>query len=131
MLSVKNYIEQTLLKPNITEKDLIDFLENAQRNAFLGVCINPCHIKTAKKYLYGSDLKIITVIDFPLGANFSSIKAQEAKACIDAGADEVDMVIDIYSLKNANYTQYQKDIKAVVEASEGTPVKTILETDYF
>ena len=73
MQSIKKYIEQTLLKPNILEKELIDFLENSLRNNFLGVCINPCHIKTAKKYFYGSDLKIITVIGFPLGANFSSI----------------------------------------------------------
>ncbi len=130
MQSVKQYIEQTLLKPNILEKELIDFLENALRNNFFGVCINPCHIKTAKKYLYGSDLKIITVIGFPLGANFSSIKAQEAKECIEMGADEVDMVIDIYSLKNAKYTQYQNDINAVVNAADTVPVKTILETDY-
>lgn len=130
MQSVKKYIEQTLLRPNISEKELINFLETALRSDFLGVCINPCHIKTAKKYLYGSDLKVITVIGFPLGANFSSIKAQEAKECIEMGADEVDMVIDIYSLKNAKYTQYQNDIKAVVEAAGEIPVKTILETDY-
>ena len=130
MQSIKKYIEQTLLKPNILEKELIDFLENAVRNDFLGVCVNPCHIQTAKKYLYGSDLKIITVIGFPLGANFTSIKSQEAKECIEMGADEVDMVIDIYSLKNAKYTQYKDDIKGVVEAAGDIPVKTILETDY-
>ena len=128
-MEINNYIEHTILKPNLTQDELVQFLDDAKKYNFKGICINPCHIDFCKDYLEGTPIKIVTVIGFPLGASQSAVKAFEAQQAIKAGADEIDMVINITALKEDNYIYVKNDIQGVVRASEGKPVKVILETD--
>lgn len=127
--NIENYIEHTLLKPDITQDMLEKLLYEAKENNFVGVCINPLHVKFASDYLKGTNVKIVTVVGFPLGANRSDVTAFETKKAVEDGADEIDMVIDIAALKNKDFQKAQNDIKAVVEAAGDKPVKVILETD--
>lgn len=126
---MKQYIEQTLLRQDITKKELENFLEEAKQNEFFGVCINPYNVKFAKEYLKGTSIKIITVVGFPLGASTSKTKAFEACDAIENGADEIDMVINLTNLKSKQYTEAKEDIETVVKACKNTPVKVIIETD--
>lgn len=126
---MKQYIEQTLLRQDITKKELENFLEEAKQNEFFGVCINPSNVKFAKEYLKGTPIKIITVVGFPLGASTSKTKAFEACDAIENGADEIDMVINLTNLKSKQYTEAKEDIETVVKACKNTPVKVIIETD--
>ena len=128
-MKINKYIEHTLLKPEATIAEIEQLANEAIEHDFLGICINPTHIKHAKKLLMDSEVKIVTVIGFPLGANDSSVKAFETKKAIEDGADEVDMVINIGALKDKKHELIENDIKAVVLAANGTPVKVIIETD--
>lgn len=128
-MDINKYIEHTILKPNLTQNELVQFLDDAKKYNFKGVCINPCHIPFCKEYLKNTDVKIVTVIGFPLGANQTSTKAFEANQAVLSGADEVDMVINITALKDGNYDYVKNDITEVVKATQGKPVKVIIETD--
>lgn len=128
-MEINNYIEHTILKPNLTKNELVQFLDDAKKYKFKGVCINPSHIVFCKEYLKDTAIKIVTVIGFPLGANQTTVKAFEAQQAVLSGADEIDMVINITALKDGDYDYVKKDIQEVVKASEGKPVKVILETD--
>lgn len=127
--NLEKYIEYTILKPDATTKNLKTIFEDAKEFNFFGVCINPVHVKFAKEYLSDTDIKIVTVVGFPLGANITEVKKFEAQKAIEDGADELDMVIDIGSLKDKNYVKVQYDIKQVVAVSGNKPVKVIIETD--
>lgn len=129
MRDIKNYIENTVLKPDVTEKELEDFFEISKKYDVLGVCINPIYVKKAKKFFEETGIKIVTVIGFPLGASLSETKAFEAQKAVRDGADEIDMVINVSALKNKDYSFVKEDINQVVKASDGKPVKVILETD--
>src|SRR5208337_3459154 len=87
------YIEHTALKPDATRRAIASLCEEATRFGFRGVCINPVYVKEAKERLAGSGHAVVTVVGFPLGANLSKTKAEETRAVIEQGADEVDMVI--------------------------------------
>lgn len=128
-MKIKDYIEHTVLKPNVTKEELTKFLDDAKEYSFKGVCINPCHVAFAKKYLAGAPINIVTVIGFPLGANSTAVKAFEASQAVKDGADEIDMVINITALKDGEYDFVRDDIKEVVKASGDKAVKVILETD--
>ena len=128
-MDVCKYLEHTLLKPNATKDELNKLLDEAIKYNFYGVCVNPVNIKYAKDYLKNSDVKIVTVCGFPLGANVSDVKAYEAKRAIDDGADEVDMVINISALKDKNYELVKSDIEAVKKACGENILKVIIETD--
>lgn len=121
-------IDHTLLKPEATEEDIKQLCKEAIEYGFASVCVNPIHVKLAKNMLRDSDVKVCTVIGFPLGANVTSVKAFEAKIAVEDGADEVDMVINIGAMKNKNYELVESDIKAVISAAGSrTTVKVILE----
>lgn len=129
MEELNKYIEHTLLKQDAECKEFIKLLNEAVENKFLGVCINPYFVKFAKEYLKNSDVKIVTVVGFPLGANRSEIKACETKLAIEDGADEIDMVINVSMLKSNMFEEFQKDIEMVKKACQDKPLKVILETD--
>jgi deoxyribose-phosphate aldolase len=97
---------------------------------FFSVCVNPSMIKLSKEKLNGSNVKIATVIGFPLGATSSESKAEESKIAVQHGADELDMVINVGWLKAKQYDKVLEDIKSVVKASEDKLVKVIIETCY-
>lgn len=126
---MEKYIEHTLLKQDATEKELINLFEEAKKYNFLGVCINPCYVKLAHDCLKGSDVKIVTVIGFPLGANKTEVKVFETKCAIEDGADEVDMVINVTWLKDKKYNAIVDEIKQIKKAAGSHILKVILETD--
>lgn len=122
------YIDHTALTAEKNEQDILKLCEEAVKYGFYSVCINPCHIPLAKEKLAGSDVKICTVIGFPLGANMTSVKAFETEQAIKAGAGEIDMVINVGWIKLQQWDKVQQDIQAVFNACNGTPLKVILET---
>lgn len=129
MENINRHIEHTLLKQDAKKEDFIKLFKEAQKHNFLGVCINPNYIQLAKKELAGSNVKIVTVVGFPLGANRSDVKAFETGKAIQDGADEIDMVINVTAIKDKNYNFVLNDIKTVKEACGNIPLKVILETD--
>lgn len=122
-------IDHTILKPQATKESIENLCKEALEYKFASVCINPTNIELAAKMLKGSEVKVCTVIGFPLGANTTEVKVFETKDAIAKGANEVDMVINIGKLKDKDYDYVQKDIKSVVEAADKKAVtKVIIET---
>lgn len=123
-------IDHTLLKANATEAEIVKLAEEAKEYKFASVCVNPTWVKKAAEVLKDAeDVKVCTVIGFPLGATTSEVKAFETKNAIENGATEVDMVINIGALKDKQYDLVEKDIKAVVDAAKGKALtKVIIET---
>ncbi|WP_144477352.1 deoxyribose-phosphate aldolase [Cytobacillus oceanisediminis] len=123
-------IDHTLLKANATEAEIVKLAEEAKEYKFASVCVNPTWVKTAAEILKDAeDVKVCTVIGFPLGAATSETKSFETKNAIENGATEVDMVINIGALKDKQYDLVEKDIKAVVDAAKGKALtKVIIET---
>lgn len=129
MKNLNKHIEHTLLKQDAKLEDFIKLFNEAKEHQFLGVCINPAYVKLAKEHLKDSDVKVVTVIGFPLGANRSDVKAFETSKAVEDGADEIDMVINVTAIKNKDYDFVVNDIKAVKAACQDKPLKVILETD--
>ncbi len=129
MKNLNEYIEHTLLKQDATKSDLIKLFDEAKENNFLGVCINPCYIKFAKENLKDSNVKIVTVIGFPLGANTTEVKVFETQKAISDGANEIDMVINVTKLKDNDKDFIVNEIKAIKSACSGHNLKVIIETD--
>lgn len=122
-------IDHTILKADTTKVAVEKICKEALEYNFASVCINPTNIKLAAELLKGSEVKVCTVIGFPLGANTTEVKAFETKDAIEKGADEVDMVINIGKLKDKDYDYVREDIKAVVDAAKGKALtKVIIET---
>ena len=129
MENLNKHIEHTLLKQDAKLEDLKKLFEEAKEHHFLGVCINPAYVKLAKENLKDSDVKGVTVVGFPLGANRSDVKAFETAKAVEDGADEIDMVINVSAIKNKDYDFVLDDIKTVKSACQDKPLKVILETD--
>ena len=127
-MNYNKMIDQTVLKADTPLETIKRICDEAMEYGFASVCINPCHVAYCADYLKDSDVNVCTVIGFPLGANTSAVKAFETKDAIANGADEIDMVMNIGALKDKNYDLVRDDVKAVVEAANGTLVKVILET---
>jgi deoxyribose-phosphate aldolase len=121
-------IDHTLLKPDATREQLMQMCDEAKQYSFATVCVNSANIPLVARQLRGSHVKPIAVVGFPLGAATSQAKAFEAREAIRAGAEEIDMVINIGALKSKDYKTVFEDIKTVVEASKPHKVKVILET---
>ena len=130
MNNINSLIDHTLLSPFATKEQIEKLCSEAKEYGFASVCINPCHVKLASSLLKGSNVKVCTVIGFPLGASTTATKSFEVKDAIENGATEVDMVINIGALKDEDYQYVENDIRKVVEASSGAIVKVILETCY-
>lgn len=129
MKELNNYIEHTLLKQDATKEDFIKLFNEAKEHNFLGICVNPAYVALAKENLKGTNVKIVTVVGFPLGASDSRVTAFEAKTAILDGADEIDMVMNVSAMKNKDYDYIVNDIKTIKEACGDTKLKVILETD--
>lgn len=127
-MKLNKYIDHTLLKPESSKQQIIALCEEAKQYDFASVCVNPTHIALCKKELEGTNVKVCTVIGFPLGANTSETKAFETKDAIAKGAQEIDMVLNIGALIEGDYQLVKEDIKAVHDAANGTLVKVIFET---
>ncbi|MDG3132405.1 deoxyribose-phosphate aldolase [Streptococcus suis] len=127
-MKLNKYIDHTILKPETTQEQVEKILAEAKEYDFASVCVNPTWVALAAESLKDSDVKVCTVIGFPLGANTPAVKVFETKDAISNGADEIDMVINIGALKTGNYDLVLEDIKAVVAASGDKLVKVIIET---
>jgi deoxyribose-phosphate aldolase len=132
MNELAGHIEHTNLKPDCTKDDIVKLCEEALGHHFYGVCVPPYHVQTAKKELDKTNMKIITVIGFPLGYSTVASKVEEAKKAIISGADEVDMVMNIAAFKSGDYATVQNDIQAVTTAChlQNRHIKVIIETAY-
>lgn len=127
--NLEKYIDHTLLKPDATKEQLQQLLKEAKEYGFASVCVNPYWVSYSYEYLKDSDVKVCTVIGFPLGATTTETKVYETKQAIENGAMEVDMVINIGELKSGNESVVQKDIESVVNAAQGKALtKVIIET---
>ena len=123
-------IDHTLLKPDATRKEIEKLCAEAKQYGFASVCINPSNVKLCATLLRDTDVKVCTVIGFPLGATSSEAKAFETDRAIKDGAREVDMVINVGMLKSGEYEYVEKDILSVVRAAHsfGVLAKVIIET---
>jgi len=121
-------IDHTLLKSETKIEDIKKLCEEAIKYQFYSVCINPCYVKTAKEFLKNSDIKICTVISFPLGASTIKTKIYEATEAIENGADEIDMVMNIGMFKSNRYEYIYEEISSIKKAIEYRILKVIIET---
>ena len=131
MLLIKNlarYIDHTLLKPEASLKDIERLCAEARSYNFYAVCVNGSWVTQARHFLDGSDVKVATVVGFPLGATDSDTKRFETEAAIDNGAQEIDVVINIGRLKDGDDEYVLRELRDVVEAADERPVKVIIET---
>ncbi len=129
MENLNKYVEHTLLKQDARKADLIKLFEEAKEYKFLGVCINPCYVKLAKENLKDTDVKVVTVIGFPLGANTTETKIFETIQAVKDGADEIDMVINVTKVKDRETDFLVEEIKLIKSACGGKNLKVIIETD--
>ncbi|MDK2934927.1 MAG: deoxyribose-phosphate aldolase [Clostridiales bacterium] len=129
MENLEKFIDHTVLKPDATEQQVIKACEEAKTYGFASVCVNPHFVSLVKEQLQGSNVKVCTVVGFPLGATTTKVKVFETKDALANGAQEIDMVINVGAIKDKKYDLVEEDIKAVVDACKGKAiVKVILET---
>lgn len=126
-MDISKYIDYTLLSPTSTERNIIDLCYMAKKNSFYAVCVSSSYVALAKQLLEKTDVKICSVIGFPLGSMATASKVYEARQAISDGADEIDMVINLGFLKSKNYVSVFKDISDVKLAIGEKPLKVILE----
>lgn len=127
---MNEYFDSTMLKAISTTSDIKKLCNDAKKYKFKAVCINPCYVSLAKELLKDTNVKVCTVIGFPLGANTTYIKAEEVRDAINNGADEVDMVINVGALKEKNYDYVINEIKELRNVSHNKILKVIIETCY-
>jgi len=127
MKEINKYIDQTILKPDATKDDILKFLIGVKKYRFFSAVVNPSWVEIARKEL-PEDIKICSVVGFPLGASTTKAKVYATEELIRLGCDEIDMVMNIGRLKSRDYKYVGKEIKAVVESAQGRIVKVIIET---
>ncbi|MBC8016785.1 MAG: deoxyribose-phosphate aldolase [Sporomusaceae bacterium] len=127
-MDLAKYIDHTILKPEATSQDVERLCSEAAAHKFAAVCVNPCYVELAAHLLAETDVKVATVIGFPLGGNLPVVKAFEAEQAALQGADEIDMVINIGAAKQGNWEMVLDDIRQVVAGAKGRIVKVIVET---
>ena len=125
-------IDHSLLRPELTEQEVIDGCTLAAKYNTASVCVKPCHVKLSAEILKGTDVKVSTVVGFPHGSNLTSTKLAEAQAAMDQGATELDMVLNIGQLRSGKTDAVREDIQAVCEAAHArsVKVKVIFENAY-
>jgi deoxyribose-phosphate aldolase len=127
-MRIQDYIDHTLLKPEATSSQIIQICTEAKKYEFASVCVNPYYASLVAGQLKGSKVKTCVVTGFPLGATSKEVKAFETETAVKAGAEEIDMVINIGALKSQDYMVVEEDIKAVKSAAGKASVKVIIET---
>ena len=126
-MNIFKHIDYSLLKSTTTEREIIDFCHDAKDNQLNSVCVNSSYVALAKQLLNNTNVKICTVVGFPLGAMSTDAKVYEAQKAIKDGADEIDMVMNLGYLKSKNYVSVLKDITDVKLAIGKVPLKVVLE----
>jgi deoxyribose-phosphate aldolase len=124
---IAEVIDHTLLSMSATRGDIIRMCDEAKKEGFFSVCVNPCYVGLAKKELEKSEVKVCAVIDFPLGASTTKCKIQEALACLDDGADELDIVSNIGKLKSGEVEDFENELISIVEEIKNRNPETIVK----
>lgn len=124
------YIDHTNLKPNAQKQDIETLCKEAKQYGFASVCVHPYYIPLTKQLLADSEVKVCTVIGFPLGANSSETKLTETKLAIQEGAQEIDMVINISALTEGLYEYVRNEIEQIKNMCGDKILKVIIETSY-
>lgn len=128
-MNLAKYIDHTILKADAQKEDVRKICKEAIENDFYSVCVNSSYVPFVKKLLKNTDVKVTSVVGFPLGAMDTNTKAFETKTAIQNGADEIDMVINISALKDRDYEYVLSDIlKIVEEVKDKAILKVIIET---
>ena len=126
-MEINRMIDHTLLKPNATRAQIEKLCDEALEYHFASVCVNTCWVPLCAEKLAGSDVNTCCVVGFPLGAMLPAAIAEETRMAVEAGADEVDMVINVGWLKDGDYDAVRNQIAGVVKAANGKCVKVIIE----
>ena len=128
MRNLNEYLDSTLLRADATAAQIAALCHEAMEYKFRAVCIPPCYVSLARDILRGSDVRIATVIGFPLGNSATAVKAYEAERAVGDGADEIDMVMNISYFKSGRHIDARDDIREVVSAAAkgGAIVKVII-----
>ena len=130
MMPLKEYIDHTLLKASATPNDIKKLCSEAVKHDFFAVCVNGCYVNLAKKEVANSNVKVAAVIGFPLGAMSTEAKVFETKFCVNDGADEIDMVINVGMLQSGNHQYIEDEIREIKQATGDKVLKVIIETCY-
>lgn len=128
-MDLAKYIEHTLLKPTATCEQITKLVEEAVQYGFFGVCINPAYVRFAKNIAEGTDVKIVTVVNFPLASNTIDTTLVQVHQALSEGADEIDTVINLGALKEGDYKRVTDEIRATKNICSDRNLKVILETD--
>lgn len=129
-MNIAKYIDHTVLKATTTPEDIKKLCLEAKEYGFYSVCVNSCYVKLAKDLLNGTDVKVAAVVGFPLGAMSTNSKVFEAKECIENGASEIDMVINVGMLKAGEDEYVFEEIKKIKDIIGKNILKVIIETCY-
>lgn len=122
-------IDHTLLKPDASQAEIEKLCSEAREFAFASVCVNPCWVKLAASLLQGTQVKVCSVVGFPLGAAKKEVKAYETRRAILDGAREIDMVMNVGAMKSQNHKMVEEDMREVKETcGKAVVTKVILET---
>lgn len=130
-LELSKMIDHSLLKPTVTKEDTIKGIEIGMKYDVAAVTIKPCWVRLAAEMCKGSDVLVDPVICFPFGYDTTETKVFATQQAIEDGADEIDMVMNLGMFFSGEYDYVQADMKVVVDAAQGAPVKVIFETAYF
>lgn len=126
MEAINRYIDQTILKPEATEQDIVAFCEGVKTYRFYAACVNPCWVTFVRAEL-SPDIKVCSVVGFPLGASSTRAKAYAATDLIENGCDEIDMVMNIGKLKSKDFKYVGQEIRTIVRAISNRVLKVIIE----
>ena len=129
-MNIAQYIDHTLLKPTATKDQIRQLCKEAIDHKFYAVCVNGCYVEFVAELLHQKPTKVAAVIGFPLGGMDTESKIFEAKKCVENGADEIDMVINVSLLKSGCYLKVAEEIRMIKEAIGDNVLKVILETCY-
>lgn len=127
-MSIAKYIDHTILKQDARKEDIERITAEAREYGFASVCVNSCWVKLCHSLLEGTDVKVCTVVGFPLGAASSEAKKAETAAAVADGADEIDVVLNVGYLKSGMLKEVYEDIVAVRKACREKTLKVIIET---
>lgn len=127
-MNYNKLIDHTLLKQDATPEMIVKLCEEAKEFDFMSVCVNPSYVPLASSLLLNTDVKVCTVIGFPLGMNFTRTKIDEARLAIDQGADEIDMVINVGMLKAGHDDYVEQEIRMLKDVAGEKILKVIIET---
>lgn len=128
IFSPESFLESTLLNAQAAKEDINELCRKAIHYHFCGVCVNPYYVPLVNSLLQGSDVRLISVVGFPLGSTSKEIKTYEAEDVVKKGAQEIDMVLNIGALKDKEFSVVVQEIRDVVNL--GAVVKVIIETGH-